>query len=77
MKRLKHIYKYLISPTYRFWVDLCTEQENIDRSMKEIQTILQLRAHPMFIVKNSTCEMSTEPFIGKVVIEEINQNNVL
>lgn len=48
MKRIKHIWKYLTSPPYRFWVDFCTQKEMIDRNMREIEDNLRLTLHPLF-----------------------------
>lgn len=52
MNRIKHIWKYLTSPAYRFWVDFCTQQEYIDKSIADIQYNLKLQNHPMFISKD-------------------------
>lgn len=51
MKKLKHIWKYITSPSYRFWVDFCVQKENIDRAMNDILDNLRLQSHPMFYVK--------------------------
>lgn len=50
MKKIKHICKYLTSPSYRFWVDFCVQQENIDRAMNDILYNLDILSHPMFLV---------------------------
>ena len=48
MKKIKHIWKYLTSPTYRFWVDFCTQEELINRQMKIIEDNLRLKSYPMW-----------------------------
>jgi len=49
MKKVRHIWKYLTSPTYRFWIDFCAKEEFINRNMNEIEDMLKMQAHPMFI----------------------------
>ena len=50
----KHIWKYLTSPTYRFWVNFCTQQEHLNRNMKMIEDNLRLKSYPMFYVKGDS-----------------------
>jgi len=61
MKKIKHIWKYLTSPTYRFWVDFCTQQENINRQMNLIEDNLLLQAHPMFYYNGDKIEKLSPP----------------
>ena len=49
MKKIKHIWYYLTKPSYRYWVDFCTLQENINRQMKLIEQNLYLQSNPMFV----------------------------
>ena len=51
MKKIKHIWKYITSPHYRFWIDFCSRQENLDRNMELIKQNLQLMSKPMFIYR--------------------------
>lgn len=53
MKTLKHIYKYLTSPSYRYWVDFCTRKENLDRQMDLIKRELKLQNHPIYIYQDT------------------------
>jgi hypothetical protein len=53
MKILKHIWKYLTSPTYRYWMDFCSLRENIDRNMNLIEDNLRFQSHPMFKVEDN------------------------
>lgn len=48
MKKLRHIWGYLTSPSYRHWVDFCTQKEMIGKQMSLIQDQLRLQIHPMF-----------------------------
>ena len=50
MKIIKHFWRYLTSPTYRFWIDFCSRQELIDKEIKAIKKALWLQTHPMFLV---------------------------
>lgn len=52
MKKLKHIWKYLTSPSYRFWVDSCTTQDLISTNFNLITDAIKLQAHPLYIIKN-------------------------
>jgi len=52
MKKIKHIWRYITSPTYRFWVDFCTQEELINKQMKAIEDNLMLKTYPMFKVEN-------------------------
>ena len=52
MKKLKHIYKYLTDSKYRFWVDFCVQQENINRQMDLIEKNLRMKSYPIFISPN-------------------------
>ncbi len=63
MKKIKHIWKYLTSSTYRHWVDFYSLQENLDRNMKMIEDNLRLGSYPMFYIENKD---------GKEVIERLN-----
>lgn len=53
MKRIKHIWKYLTSPEYRFWIDYCSQKENLDRTMNMIIDNLYLQTHPLFYTDGS------------------------
>jgi len=50
IKGVKHIWKYLTSPTYRFWVNFCTQEEMVNKSLEDIQKHLWLQIHPLFMV---------------------------
>ena len=50
MKKIKHIWRYLTSPTYRFWVDFCTQKEMINCQMNLIEDNLRFQSRPMFKV---------------------------
>ena len=52
-KEIKHIWKYLTSPTYRFWINLCSQQKLIDKNMEIIEDNLRLSSHPMFYLKEN------------------------
>lgn len=54
MWKLKHIWKYLTSPSYRFWVDFCSLKENQDRAMNEIIENLERRNHPIQVYNPDT-----------------------
>ena len=47
--QIKHIYKYITSPTYRYWSDFCTRQEFLNKNMNMIEDKMRLETHPMFI----------------------------
>jgi len=51
-KIIKHIWKYLTSPTYRYWVDFCTQQEMINRNMRVIEDNLRLESYPIFKIED-------------------------
>ena len=53
MKKIKHIWKYLTSPSYRFWVDFATREENLNQSMNAVMDNLELMSKPMFYVDSS------------------------
>jgi hypothetical protein len=60
-KMIKHIWKYLTSPTYRSWVDFCSLEENLNRQMKLIEDNLRLATYPMFYYKNGKIKKLTPP----------------
>ena len=51
MKMITHIWRYLTEARYRHWVDFCTQQENVNRSMNLIIDRLNKAAHPIFLVE--------------------------
>ena len=61
MKRLKHIWKYLTSPSYRYLVDFCSQQEFLNRNMKMIEDNLRLQSYPMFRVENGKIQKLNPP----------------
>ena len=34
---IKHIYKYLTNPSYRFWTDFATQEENLKMYQRNLQ----------------------------------------
>jgi len=56
---IKHIWKYLTSPTYRYWIDFCSRQENLDKTIKQIQDNLYLQSKPMFYYKGDEIKKLT------------------
>jgi len=48
---IQHLWRYFTSPTYRFWVDFCTQEEMLNRNMKMIEDNLRLRSYPMYLVE--------------------------
>ena len=52
-KFIKHIWRYLTSPTYSFWIDFCSRQENIDKAMNEIIHNLRMTSYPIWYVKGN------------------------
>ena len=56
MKKIKHIWKYLTSPTYQYWVDFCSQQEYLNRNMKIIEDNLRFQSYPMFKVEKDKIE---------------------
>lgn len=45
---LKHFWKYLTSPEYRYWIDFCAAEENLNKSMNLIIDNLKMRNYPMY-----------------------------
>jgi len=51
-KKIKHIWKYITSPRYRFTVDLMMSKESIDRQMNMMLEQIELsKIPPMYIEK--------------------------
>lgn len=46
MKNIKHIWKYLTSPSYRFFCDLMTSQEVVNRQMNLMKEQMELAHFP-------------------------------
>lgn len=49
---IKHIWKYLTSPPYRFWIDFCAREENLDMSMGLVLQNLAMQTYPLFQVED-------------------------
>lgn len=49
MERIKHIWKYLTSPSYRMFCDLMLSQEIVNRRLNEMKDQIELSNFPPLV----------------------------
>ena len=59
-KTIKHIWRYLTSPIYRYWVDICVREKYIDINLKLLKDNWQLGNHFMYFDNVVIPQMSEE-----------------
>lgn len=70
MKKLRHIWKYLTSSEYRFFVDLMISQEVVDRQMEMMKENIELSKFPP-LYQEKISEYSAGYGIGKLEAYEL------